>query len=436
MNIGIIGAGVTGLTAAYRLARAGEKVTVFDRSPEVGGMVRTFQLGGTRLESFYHHCFNSDTDLVSLVEEMNLGARLRWKAPVNALWVPQGLYRFTTPGDLLRFRPLSLAGRVRFGLQVLGAKRVKDWKTLEGITARDWVCAGAGRDVWETLWGPLMRSKFGDSAEDVAAVWLWNKLVLRGGSRSKDLKNEELGYLEGSFGVLWDEVARRIRTLGGRICLGERVDRIVPREEGVELSVSGSLQSFDQVLFAAAPALLPPLAPDLPGDYAASLGELPYQANLCLCLKLEGPPLSPFYWISVAREDCPFVAAIEHTRLVDPAAYGGTVLYLSRYLDATDPLFSADDETVVARFLESLTDLYPLFYPDRVREVRLSRERYAQPVVGREYGARIPDLRTPLKGLYLASMSQIYPEDRGQSYAVRLGREAAEEMRRDVRRGL
>ena len=435
MNIGIIGAGVTGLTAAYRLARAGEKVTVFDRAPEVGGMVRTFQLGGTRLESFYHHCFNSDTDLIALVEEMNLGYRLRWRAPVNALWVSQGLYRFTTPGDLLRFAPLSLIGRVRFGLQVLRAKKVKDWKALEKTTARDWVCAEAGRDVWDTLWGPLMRSKFGDSAEDVAAVWLWNKLVLRGGSRSKDLKNEELGYLEGSFGVLWDEVARRIRTLGGELRLGSPVDRIRPLEEGLELHTPEGVFPFDRVLFAAAPALLPPLVPEMGRDYGASLKDLPYQANLCLCLKLEGPPLSPFYWISVARDDCPFVAAIEHTRLVDPEAYGGTVLYLSRYLDASDPLFSADDETVTARFLEALTDLYPLFYPDRVREVRLSRERYAQPVVGREYGARIPDLRTPLKGLYLASMSQIYPEDRGQSYAVRLGREAAEEIRRDARKG-
>jgi hypothetical protein len=52
-------------------------------------------------------------------------------------------------------------------------------------------------------------------------------------------------------------------------------------------------------------------------------------------------------------------------------------------------------------------------------------EPAAQPIVTVGYAERIPPLRTPARGLVLANTTQVYPEDRGTNYAVRLGNEAA-----------
>lgn len=149
-----------------------------------------------------------------------------------------------------------------------------------------------------------------------------------------------------------------------------------------------------------------------------------YKANLCAMLELD-VSLSPYYWVTVADEGIPFVLVIEHTRLVPASAYGTHVVYLSRYLDASDPLFTATDEEVKDRFLEGLRTVFPAFSRTSVRRFHLVRERDAQPVVGLRHGERIPAMQTPVPGLYLASMAQIYPEDRGQNYAIRMGEEAA-----------
>ena len=57
----------------------------------------------------------------------------------------------------------------------------------------------------------------------------------------------------------------------------------------------------------------------------------------------------------------------------------------------------------------------------------------AQPIVTRGYSERIPDHRTPVRGLYLANTTQIYPEDRGTNYSVRMGRAVARMMDDDSR---
>ena len=56
----------------------------------------------------------------------------------------------------------------------------------------------------------------------------------------------------------------------------------------------------------------------------------------------------------------------------------------------------------------------------------------AQPIIGVGYTERLPDHRTPLKGVYLANTTQIYPEDRGTNYSVRMGRQVARMVMEDL----
>ena len=70
----------------------------------------------------------------------------------------------------------------------------------------------------------------------------------------------------------------------------------------------------------------------------------------------------------------------------------------------------------------------PDFRPDWVKKTWLFRTRYAQPVPLVNHSRNIPAIKTPLAGLYFASMSQVYPWDRGTNFAVEIGRRAARMM--------
>jgi protoporphyrinogen oxidase len=162
-----------------------------------------------------------------------------------------------------------------------------------------------------------------------------------------------------------------------------------------------------------------------PAEYAARVKRVKHKANVCARLTLSRP-VSEYYWTTIAEKDAPFVLFIEHTNLFgDPAYENASIAYLSKYLDEDDPLFRMDDIQVRKIFLGYLKKLFPTFSEDSVLDFAVNRCRYSQPVVGMRHSEVVLPLETGLRNLYLASMSQIYPEDRGQNYAVWLGQEAA-----------
>ena len=76
MKIAIIGAGATGLAAAYELGSRGHVAVVYERAPFLGGQASTFDVGGTQLERGYHHLFTGDTDILDLVDKIGLSDRM------------------------------------------------------------------------------------------------------------------------------------------------------------------------------------------------------------------------------------------------------------------------------------------------------------------------------------------------------------------------
>jgi protoporphyrinogen oxidase len=424
MNIAVIGAGATGLTAALELAKEGHTLTLFETHPLPGGMARTCLVGEEPLEIFYHHIFTSDSAVPELARELGLEEKLRWMPPKNALYAGGKLHAFTSPLDLLRFSELSFLDRIRMGLFVLRTQRRSSWKDLEHLTAREWVLKETGPRIFATCWEPLLQSKFGSSANEVSATWLWNKVKLRSSSRGKGQKQELLGYLEGSFGTLYTRALEELRRLGGLAFLDTEIAEITPRGKGVLLTTArGHSTLFDKVLYTGSPRKLAALCPHLSEEERKRYRSITSMANLCLMLELEAP-LSEYYWISIADKGLPFVAAIEHTNLIPRERYGCNILYLSRYLSPEHPLFKAPDEEVQERFLQGVAQIFPSWDPKMLRNSRLFRCTDTQPVVDREYPNRIPAHQTSVSGLYLACMDQIFPEDRGQNYAIAMGRRA------------
>ena len=428
MRVGVIGGGVAGMAAAYRLIEQGHRVTLYEASPFLGGLVRTFDVGGTRLESFYHHLFSTDTTITSLIDELGLGDRMTWRASKVGFYHGGTIYDFVTPADLLKFTPAPLLDRIRMGLAAVYLRRVKDGTRYESITATEWIKRYMGKGAYDAVWGPLLRGKFGDAHDELAMVWLWNKIYLRFASREGVGQQEKLGYLLGSFGVYIDELVRRLQTSDlADIQLGRAVGEVVVEDDratALQLA-DGERAEFDAIVACMPAHVFGKLAPQLPKEYADKLTGVRWLSAMCYIMALDRP-LSHIYWMNISDDKVPFIAAIEHTNFIEPEQYGGKhIVYLSNYLRPDHALMGMEIDEVEREYLPHLTKINPAFSPDWITDRWLFKGPYAQPVVTIGYRERIPDHRTPIGGLYLATMSQIYPEDRGQNYSIKMGEHVA-----------
>ena len=438
MKVAIVGGGIAGLTAAYRLTQGGHEVALFEAGPELGGLVRTFDVRGEPLEAFYHHIFSTDTTIVRLAEELGLGERLVWKDSKVGFYYKGRLWPFVTPLDLLRFKPLPLIDRVRLGLAGLYLRRQDDWHRYEEVTAWEWLRRYVGQKGLDVVWGPLLRGKFADQAEEVAMAWLWSKIHLRFASRKTGVsQKEQLGYMRGSFGVLIQELEKRVRAVGAHIETSQPVQRVTVKDgraSGLVLSDGREVEA-DAVIACVPSERFLPLAPDLGAEYERRVKAARWQWALCYVVALK-ESLSPIYWLNISDADTPFIAVIEHTNFIEKERYGGlNLVYLSNYLTPNHPWFSLSDEELDDLYLPHLSKFNPAFNRDWVVDRWVFKGPNAQPVIRRHYRDDLPDHRTPVPGLYLANMQQIYPEDRGQNYSIRMGEQVAQMAVEDWNKG-
>ena len=457
MRVGIVGGGAAGLAAAYELGLNGHRVAVYERAPFLGGQASTFDVGGARLERGYHHLFTSDTDILDLIDEIGLGHQMRWVGSKVGTLYDGKIYDFVTPLDLLRFTPVRLIDRLRLGLVTLRLRRMKDWRRLEGLTADEWLRKNAGKSGYEAFWGPMLRGKFGeDYFQQVGMAWVWGKINTRFASRGKGLAKEMLGYPIGSFGEVFDALAQKIAEQGSEVRTSASVTQIVvedgraaglcvqPRPatwvspeplaapddassgQGSDLPRPEPIhEPFDAVIATTPSYEFTKLVSSLPAQYLGKLTGVNYMAAVLIILVLKHP-LSRIYWLNVADRSIPFVGAIEQTNLIDPQHYGGKhIVYLSNYLGVDHPLYKLDHEALLNEYLPHLRKINPDFEPSWIENSYHHRVDAAQPIIGVNYSSRLPEHRTPIRGLYLANTTQVYPEDRGTNYSVRIGRRVA-----------
>jgi protoporphyrinogen oxidase len=451
VNVCVIGAGITGLVAARRLALAGHEVELLERWPGLGGQVATGPVeGGDRLEHYYHHLFTTDREIVALYEELGMGSEIEW-LPSSMAIHRDGVSRpFTSPADLLRFKAMSPLGRVRMGAGALALQRTRGGvERFEGITAREMVERWMGPEAWRVVWGPLMEGKFAGRSEEISAAWLWNKLNLRRRIDGRGAGKELLGYPRGSWQPLLDRLAADIERAGGSVRIDAPATALRRDPDGriqVAWAPGGSWRSgvdptrwddagsrsFDAVVATVPSPIFSALLSDglraeLGAEYIGRVDGAEYGTAVCLVLELDRR-FGPFYWTNVADPGIPFIGLIEQGNLVGTERYGGRhFLYVANYVLPGDPLIALD--------VDGLLDLYEPhlramgeagFERGWIRSSRVYREAAAQPIVTLGYQDRIPALRTPADGLFLANTTQIYPEDRGTNYSVRLGEQVAE----------
>jgi len=419
----VIGAGYTGLSAAFELARHQRNVIVLEADDSVGGLAGSFSVGGNRLEKFYHHWFTSDRHVHDLVHDLGLEDQVIIRPTRSGSYYANTVFRLSKPLDLLKYTPLSFLGRLRLGFLLVQAKLVRDWRKLENMTASEWLQKTCGTEVYRKVWQPLLRGKFGQYADEVSAVWFWGKLVLRGASRSKS-GDEMLAYYRGGFAALADALAEDITQHGGEIRLRAPVTRLVVDQGqivGVE-TPGGMLRASSVIATVPLPIYRDLVRPHVKQDYTDALDRMKFIGNVCLTLELDRS-LSDTYWINVVDPEFPFVGVIEHTNFEPVSSYSGRhIVYLSKYLPTSDALYRMNAQEFLDYATPYIQRMFPNFDSKWITDFHLYKADYSQPVVGKHHSALIPSTESPIGNLWLSTMAQIYPEDRGTNYAIREGR--------------
>jgi protoporphyrinogen oxidase len=443
MDIAIIGAGITGLTAAYDLARGGHSVTVYEARPYPGGLAAGFRddRWEWHLEHFYHHWFASDEDLIELIGELSARDRLFFRRPTTTLFYRGQLFPLDSPVPWLRlvpfpplhravrvlqFTPLPFLDRLRAGLVGAYLTLIRDWCPLEGVSAHDWMSRTVGRRAYEVLWRPLLVSKFGEEHyREVNMAWMWARLHKRTAS---------LGYFEGGFQAFIDLLVECVQRHGGVVRFNAPVRAVVRQGHDLRLSLADGEAVHQKVIATCSPREMLELASQLPAPYASQLRGLKSMGAVALILALRQPLTAGHYWINLPKgEAIPFMGLVEHTNYISREHYGGDhLVYCGDYLPPDHPYFEIPKERLLEIYLPGLKSINADFEPDWIRASWVFAEPYAQPVPGLHHSGNIPALRTPIPGLWTANMSQIYPWDRGSNYAVELGRRVARRIVEEV----
>ena len=426
-DVVIVGGGFSGLTAAYVLSKQGYKVRVLEADDSVGGLAGTFEFDdGVRIEKFYHHWFNNDLYVPELVKELGMEGDVVTLPSRTGMFYNGRMWKLSTPLDLLKFSALSILDRIRLGAVVLSIRRIKDWKTIEHLSIREWLEPLCGKNAYKVMWEPLIESKFSVFAEKVNAVWMWKKLVLRGSTRDKK-GGEQLAYFKGGFGRLADAMAAAVRANGGEVSLQQGVTGV--RTDGGRITsvatTGGEVTGREFVFTPAFPLIADMFDGNADAGWLARLRRVNYLGNMCLVLRLN-TSLSDTYWLNVNDPGFPFVGVIEHTNFDLAENYKGSrIAFLSRYLAVEDPVWQYTDEQYMEFALTHLKRMFPKLDRSWVMDYRVWRSEYAQPVTERNYSSYVPGQETPYANGHITTMAQIYPEDRGTNYAIREGRAMA-----------
>jgi protoporphyrinogen oxidase len=433
MKIIIIGSGLAGLSAGYKLSKSNE-ITIFEKDAEIGGMAASYCQDYNRkkyfIEKYYHHIFRSDSELLALIKELGLDQKMLWLKGTNAYFVDGKNYPMNTPTQILRFSPLSFTDLVKLGLLVLRIKTINDTTSYDRIKAKEWIIAAAGRSVYENFFAPLMKSKFGDNAENVSAAWLIGRVKIRS-DRGKE--GEKLGYLRGGFNSLIEALSREITSHGGKIFKNTEVTEIVINDNKVQgVITDGELITCDAVISTVEPRVLDALTKGKLEDLHETLLDIRYQGTACALIGLDKRLMEDGnYWLNI-KADVPFGAVIEHTNFMSFEDYGEHLVYITSYFqNKQDFRWVQKEEEVLDSYLKGLGKMFPDFSRADVHWAKLLRRMDTAPVYEQGYLQKVLPFAAGPSGLYLAGMfsSTNYPE-RSMNGSVKAGFEAANLIKR------
>jgi len=412
MRIAIAGAGIMGIALGYQLARQGIHVDIYEASSSLGGLAGPLTLpDGTVVDRFYHAILSSDSTLAGLCQELGIADRMRFRQTRMGFYHQGAIHPMNDVRDFMRFPPLGWIDRFRLGLTVLAAQMTRDWRKLETMSVKAWLVRWSGANGYENLWRPMLKAKFDGGFDNVPATWIWSRLVRTKSTRNGANQKEEAGHLIGGYITLLEAMAAKIRETGGEIHLSTAIQEIVIENNRVTgIRLKDEVTPYDAVVATMQTPVLSRLIPDADPAYREALAAQEYLGIVCPIVALD-KPLTGYWTLNITDDTVPFTGVIETTAFIDPQYVGGYhLVYLPKYTAPGSPWQQRTDEEIRAIWLENLQAMFPQFDLGSIRHFVVNRTRYVEPLHGLGETDRIPAVKSPVAGLYLATTSQIYPD--------------------------
>lgn len=430
-DVGVVGGGVLGLTLGLRLAQQGHRVTVLEAGRDVGGLASADAIGDVRWDRFYHVVLGSDARLLALLNEIGLGDQMAWGTTRTGFYVGGKWHSMSTALDFLRFPPLSLFEKLRLGLTIMGASRIRDWQRLEQITAVEWLTRWSGRRTVQEIWLPLLRSKLGPHAEEASAAFIWAILVRMYGARKSGMKTESMGYVRGGYDRVLPALRQHVERAGVRILTDAAVSDVSSGDYGPSVTLhDGTVHEFSHVVMTVSCPRVAALCQELTPGEKERLQRVVYQGVVCPSFLLKRP-LKGYYVTNITDQGIPFTGVIETSALVDPESFGGRhLVYLPRYLSQNDPLWQSTDAAIADDFFTALQRMVPDLRPDDVVARRVARAREVLAVSTLRYSTdSMPAVRTSLPHVFVANSAQIAQGTLNVDETISLAERRAAELR-------
>jgi protoporphyrinogen oxidase len=425
----IVGGGILGMTLAWDLARPGRRITIFEAGSTPGGLASAWRLGDIVWDRHYHVTLLSDASLRGLLAELDLDRDMRWKKTRTGFYCQGRLHPFTGALDFARFPLLNPVEKLRFGLAVLRASRLRSPAAIESLTVEEWLTRISGRSVFEKMWRPLLRAKLGDDYRSTSATFIWATIQRLYAARRSGLREEMFGYLPGGYARMLEKFACALRLKGVCFHLDAKVQEVAAHVEGgASIRMQHRAERFDRVIVTAPAALAARLCPALTAHELQLLNGVAYEGIICASLLLRRP-LSDYYITNIVDSSIPLTGVIEMTSLVDSETFGGRALvYLPRYVRPDDPAFEQTDAEIESEYLAALRRMHPSLSAADVLACRISRARHVFPRPVPGSAARVPPVDTSLPGVHILNSANIPAGTLNVNETVQLARHEARRL--------
>jgi protoporphyrinogen oxidase len=422
----VIGGGMLGMTLAHRLAQQGQRVTLCEAAPELGGLASAWQLGDVVWDRHYHVTLLSDTNLRALLEEIGLEREIRWVETKTGFFSGGKLYSMSNALEFLRFPPLNLWQRLRLGATIFLASKLRNWRRLEKIPVEKWLRRWSGKGAFEKIWRPLLTAKLGEAYKQTSAAFIWAHTQRMYKARQSGHKKEMFGYVPGGYARILDCLAEVLRAEGVEIRTSAAVEEVEgAQQEPVKVRFAdGRISHFDRVVFTTPSSIIARACPQLNADERRRFNGVDYLGIVCSSLLLK-KPLSKYYVTNITDSWVPLTAVIEMTTIVDPAELGGrSLVYLPKYMMSSEPGFAETDDVIRERCLSTLEKMYPHFSRDDVLAFRISRARQVMALPTLSYSERLPPMQTSIPGVYAVNSAHILKGNLNVNETIQIAEEA------------
>lgn len=415
----IVGGGILGLTLADRLIARGQRVTVIESAPSIGGLVSPWQVADVTWDRFYHVTLMSDSALRSMLQSVGLDGDIRWVTTKTGFYCDGQLYSMSNAVEFLRFPPLNLLEKFRLGTTIFYGSKLKNWQRLESIPVCEWLTRWSGRSTFEKIWRPLLRAKLGDTYEQASAAFIWSYISRMYKARRSGLKTEMFGYVPGGYARILQRVETSLRQRGVEFLLDTRVNKITSHQDtAIELAIQSKRSdgndaaavtqlAFDRCISTVPATSIAASCSQLSDREQQQLRQIPYIGVVCLSLLLK-KPLSPFYVTNITDGSIPMTAVIDMSTVVPSEQTGGHhLVYLPRYWPSDHPGLEESDESITETFLTGLQRMYPELSRDDVFASRVARAKYVMAVPTLHYSQRLPAICTSVPRFYALNSAWI-----------------------------